>query len=205
MQPTFYLIVGPNGAGKSELTKAIVREDTVIINGDKIAMESPKFQDAVTKVDNLLKGALILNSPISFETNFLDPEQTRNVYLPFKDKGFELELVYIGLQDLEESTIRISTRVEKGGHNIVPLNAEFSFHYSKMNSLKYAADFNKITIIDNPVDQSVRQTDVLYIKQGKDVLHQKDILPQWADEYINHLKNNTYPEIDIDNIINRKR
>jgi len=205
MNPTFYLIVGPNGAGKSELTEAVVKDNTVIINGDKIGMESPNLQQAAQKVDNLLKGSLLLKQSVSFETNFLDEDQTRNIYLPFKKNGYDLDLVFIGLQDLEESIIRINNRVTKGGHNIVPLNAELSFHYSKVNSLKYASDFNNITLIDNPVDQTKRQTDIVYMAKGNDVIINKDLPPKWAEEYIRHLENKTYPDIDIDNIINRKR
>ena len=117
---------------------------------------------------------------VAIETNFLFPDDI-NVYLPFKDNVYQINLIYIAVEDLKESARRVNTRVSHGGHHVGDWNRERSFTVGKENTIDSAPYFDTVTVISN----SYKYQDSLLATSGKEVLLKNDNAPTWAKELIN--------------------
>src|SRR5690606_36889035 len=129
-----YFIVGPNGAGKSTFTEALVSEQTVILNGDEIRRLFPSLNQAAAHFNTALSEAAEHRQSVSVESNFLDPYE-RRIYLPFKDLGYHMNLVFFGLNDINESFARVALRKMQGGHAVPKETIELNFKHSLRNAL----------------------------------------------------------------------
>ena len=112
----FTIIAGLNGVGKSSFTGARNIENCIDV--DKIAKEY--------KISNFEAGKIALNKINEYFNKRLSFAQETTLsgltILKTVDKakmlGYKISLVYIGLDSLEESIIRIDNRVKRGGHSI---------------------------------------------------------------------------------------
>lgn len=180
ISPQLFVISGPNGAGKSTFTPTLVPEGTLIIDPDIIA---GKYKDSM-RADFFIGAektrAMETRIDVAIETNFLFPDEIKD-YLPFKDNGYQINLIYIALEDLKESERRVNTRYSQGGHHVGDWNRELSFTVGKQNTIDSAPYFDTVTVISN----SYKHQDSLLATSGKEVLLKNDYAPMWAKELIN--------------------
>lgn len=125
--PRFIIVAGPNGAGKSTHGQAFVPAGVSIFNGDlvfaalceqypSIAPERLKGGVAVA-LERSRDEALKQKTDFAFETNFSN-DLVIELMAVFRNQGYEIELLYFGLADLETSISRVKTRTALGGHDI---------------------------------------------------------------------------------------
>lgn len=118
---TYTIVAGVNGCGKSSLTGVLRTEiDNLgkIIDVDKItvlcggnAIEGGK--KAIAIIDDCLEKEICFTQ----ETT-LSGKKTLNTIKRAIEKNYYIRLYYVGLDEVEESLLRIENRVKKGGHNI---------------------------------------------------------------------------------------
>jgi predicted ABC-type ATPase len=136
-EPRFFIIAGPNGAGKSTLGSALVPKDVQIFNGDLV------FEQLCKQYPNIdperLKGgvpmalekardtAILEESDFAFETNF-SSNLTMDLAKQFKEKGYTINLIYVGLENTILAESRVKTRVKLGGHDIPSETINFNFN-----------------------------------------------------------------------------
>lgn len=189
--PHFFFAVGPNGAGKSSLAANLVPKGTVIINGDEIRRESKSLPAAEHKTKLLLEGAVILNRPIYYESNFLDPRD-RDFYLSFREQDYSIHLLYFGLNTVDESVQRVSQRTSLGGHTVPFSTIEMNFKHNVRNSISNYRDFDSVTLVDNPVNAGA-DTKIVFVSEKGNEIFRDEPLPKWADRLLYHVSNPLAP------------
>ena len=117
----YTIIGGVNGVGKSSLTGVLVRKTDdlgIIIDTDKINAEFggdriKGGKKAVKLIDECLENGLSFTQ----ETT-LSGVRTLKTIRRAIGLDYHVRLYYVGVSSCEESLIRISNRVRKGGHDI---------------------------------------------------------------------------------------
>jgi len=117
--PQLWIVAGPNGAGKSSLVARFNRGRVAIINPDNLFAEDPSLGLIGAGRKALAQQATYLRGKESFliETTF---SGNREIALmrDAKEKGFKVNLVYVGLATPQASVLRVAARVLAGGHNV---------------------------------------------------------------------------------------
>jgi len=146
--PTLYIIAGPNGSGKTTLAKEFIEiENLPFLNTDEIAKsinpENPlNVAMAAGKVFFAkLNEYLESEKSVAMETT-LSGKYHNRVIKKFKQKGYEIKLLYVFLESSNLCIDRIRFRVFKGGHN-VPDNDVIR---------RYARSMNNFLSVKNEVD-----------------------------------------------------
>lgn len=131
-----YLLAGPNGAGKSENANVYIPHQISVFNGDLILQELQKKHPSIESVrlagavsqqlENKRYRALLLNEDFGFETNY-SADLTTELVLQFKSEGYRINLVYFGMDDVNECLLRVNERKINGGHNVPKDVVEFNF------------------------------------------------------------------------------
>ena len=129
-RPQLWIIAGPNGSGKSSAYSLLGVEspkDTIwIINPDLLAkriseQESLLLNDAnlqaVVRIEAWLYASVEAYQTIGVET-VLSSGKYRRLVEAAKSKGFEINLVYVYLDDVELNIQRVRMRHRKGGHDV---------------------------------------------------------------------------------------
>lgn len=125
------MIAGCNGSGKSSYSKALVANGVIPFDYDKYFLEfynslqQSDFQEemahnlAFMKMEDQIDFSLNTKSDFSYETNF----NSTPLFWPkkFKKNGFEIHLIYLLLDSVDEAKRRVAVRVQNGGH-FVPEN-----------------------------------------------------------------------------------
>lgn len=136
MKPQFFIVAGPNGAGKTTYMQAHVPEGTFIFNGDRVYADLIKrypnydpesLKGAVPQqMEKDINNALSVRANFGFETNYsatLSIEVTKT----FMDAGYETNMIYFGLEDIQSAALRVDHRVQSGGHDLSISEIRFNF------------------------------------------------------------------------------
>lgn len=124
--PKIIFIGGINGAGKSSLrdNHLNIDENWVVIDPDKISRQFK--QDIGTNASNLQGGkqaillfeqAILDKKNIVFETT-LSGNSVFKRFEKAKQHGYQIDVLYMGLNSLEKHIQRVALRVSLGGHHI---------------------------------------------------------------------------------------
>ena len=136
-KPSLIIVAGSNGSGKSTLTRrTFQRSNLPVIDPDAIARQiNPYSPESVS----IAAGRQAIN----LTRNYLDNGQSfiaettlsGNNYLRImdkaKEKGFEISLIYIGINNIDTSINRVELRVQRGGHNVPPLDIRRRYERSQ--------------------------------------------------------------------------
>ncbi len=154
-KPEVVVFAGPNGSGKSTLT-AFLRPSMDYINADEIK-KSLKCSDleAAQLAEEQRKRYLSERKDFCFET-VLSTRRNLDFLLHAKEEGYFIRCYYILTADPGVNVMRVSLRVQAGGHD-VPIDKVIS-RYKK--SLLLVSDVIKISdvchIYDNSEDSPFR-------------------------------------------------
>ena len=171
--PGLYIIAGSNGAGKSSVGStylpAHIQDECVVFDGDKLFVQKQRllWQQGVTAIkearniayqfvqdtfDKLVDTALTANKNFAYEGHFIN-EATWDIPKRCKDYGYSVHLIFLGLENIELSELRVLDRIKHGGHYVQPeeILANFYGNLEKLN--KHYSLFNTITIIDTSESQ----------------------------------------------------
>lgn len=141
--PTCWIIAGPNGAGKTTFAMEYlpeIAEGLRFINADHIAAGlSPLNPSAeLARASRLflreIKKAVSVHKDFAFETT-LSGRSYLKLVRELKQTGWEVELIYLALPDVELSKRRVAERVAHGGHDIPEEDMERRFPKSLHNLL----------------------------------------------------------------------
>lgn len=151
--PSLFIITGSNGAGKSSLGKYFLPEAFQkhdIFDGDKLYVNKQKelWAQGITAIkeskrlaheftektfDELVNKSLDNNTDFVYEGHFTN-EATWDVPRLFKEAGYEIHLIFLGLSSLELSEARVVERAKQGGHYVDPQTRADNY-YGNMEKL----------------------------------------------------------------------
>jgi len=156
-QPRLWVFAGPNGAGKSTLVKRHkVVDRLLIINPDEIAYSfhrSYKNDTAtIAKAGRVAveqrKQLIQARQTFGVETTLTGRSELQLMRLS-KEYGYKVRLIYVGLDEVEQSNSRVAERVKRGGHEVSEEDILRHFDRS-LNNLAPAIQLsNRVRVLDN--------------------------------------------------------
>jgi len=161
--PDFYLVMGPSGSGKSTYGKLFIPVGLSIFNGDLLLQNLQDQYSNETAENHRERAAAIYRqerdraiacqTDFALETPFADNIGIDNMYF-FKRSGYSIKGVFLGIDSLTCSLVRIEDRVRKGGHRVTPGNAEFNYINSFRNIVSsiWKELFDSIIFVDSNKD-----------------------------------------------------
>ena len=199
--PELYIITGSNGAGKSsigpEYLPEQIRLQGPVFDGDKLFVEKrnelwrnlhpPKeckklaYAFVTETFDQLVNDALTARKDFAYEGHFTN-EATWDIPRQFKSVGYSIHLVFLGLDEVTLSNLRVIDRSESGGHYVDPKTVEDNFfgNLEKLN-IHYEM-FNSVQIIDT----SENKHKVLCVLKNGETSNAIAVtsLPFWFHQYL---------------------
>ncbi len=120
--PELYVIAGANGAGKSTLSQSILTE-IPIIDPDAIARKIDPIQPDRVSILAARRAISLTQQYIRESCSFaVETTLAGNNYLKLmksvKQKSWNINLIYVGIDNPETNIRRVRERVERGGHNV---------------------------------------------------------------------------------------
>jgi predicted ABC-type ATPase len=199
-QPKLFVFAGPNGAGKSTLSANMLPSGTPVFDGDKElallrqqfpGLDSGNLYDAVnghifSSWKEQVQGKRM---DCAFETNFRSADVMSTVN-EFKDRGYELQLIYFGLDNLDASVERVKARVAMGGHDVTLDNITANYNEGLKNLEKYFNEFDNVLLVRSFTEdkqQSLKFHPYLKIEQGQ-IKEQAEQIPDWANKLVQQIE-----------------
>lgn len=194
-----FIVAGPNGSGKSLFSSKLTESDYTVFDGDKHLTEFAKkypetgsdilsnaVNEQVFKVEKLK--AIAERKSYAFETNFSasNPMETAN---EFRNAGYEIHLIFMGLNSIEESIQRVEHRVRLGGHKVAEPSIRYNYEHGFKNLYKHFHEFDSVTLYDNAIAdiaEPIIPREILYIVEGQLHLEIKDY-PEWVGPLLERL------------------
>ncbi|MEK4433083.1 zeta toxin family protein [Paenibacillus sp. FSL M7-0802] len=180
-KPVMTVFAGTNGAGKSTLTKQLVGRIGEVIDPDAIAKSiNPDNPESVSPAAgretlNRVKECIRSERSFSIETTLSGKTAIRQMEQA-KASGFEVDLYYVGLKNVEYHISRVEMRVAQGGH-FIP-EEDIRRRYDR--SLKNLAIASNIADRTYVFDNTSEFTQLLEINERGQVHYLVDKLPEWA-------------------------
>lgn len=148
--PTCWIIAGPNGAGKTTFALEYLPQAACqhFINADLIAAGlSPLAPErelvAASRIFlQEIENRIHKREDFAFETTLAGRSYLKLIR-QLQQAGWQVELVYLALPNMEMSKLRVAERVAHGGHNIPTKDIERRFARSLrnlLNDFSYRAD-----------------------------------------------------------------
>ena len=180
--PTLTVIAGPNGSGKSTLTRSLEFEGCDrLLDPDTIARamnpSNPSAAAIAAGREVLKRTADYLTRGLSFavETT-LSGRGKADMIRKVKSRGYEVHLVFIGLDSPERCITRIRNRAARGGHFIPDADVRRRYARSTANAAQALRSADIAKFYDNSGDGARL---ILVAKAGI-VVWQMEPLPEWA-------------------------
>lgn len=181
MMKRYAIFAGINGAGKSTLYRGFYQPlaGEERINTDEMVARIGSWQDGVLQIKCAREAVRLirqyLEEGISFnqETTLTGRGIVNNVKTA-KEKGYEIHLYYVGLENVDIALQRIEKRVREGGHGITARDVVRRYGNSFENLsviLKYC---DKVALYDN----SGLMKEVAKFSQGN-LVYKSQNLPNW--------------------------
>lgn len=137
--PRYILIAGVNGAGKSTLFHSLRDiQDIPRINTDEIVKEFGNWENFsdVMKAGKIALGRLnqFFEEEVTFnqETTLCGKTILKSIRTA-GEKGYRIEMHYVGLETAELAKERVAIRVKEGGHGIPDADVERRYVESMKN------------------------------------------------------------------------
>jgi predicted ABC-type ATPase len=151
--PELYVVAGANGSGKSTLTRSI-SAGIPIIDPDAIAREIDPAQPARVSILAARRAIALAQQYIEESSSFLvETTLAGKNYLKLmnsvKQQGWNVNLIYIGIDNSETNIRRVRERVQRGGHNVPMEDIRRRYERSLNNLAKAIALSDTVTIYDN--------------------------------------------------------
>lgn len=192
-KPRMILIAGPNGSGKSTLTNKLMSEGLdfgIYINPDEIAArlhgsDLERVKKAQKIAESQRNNLRQTKTSHSFESVMSHPSKIEYM-VQAKANGFDVMLLFVGINDPKKNVARVADRVKKGGHP-VPVDKIISRYKRTMDMLFDAAmTANHALIFDNTSEDGIKL--VAEVK-NRDLVSYVDGTP-WVKTYFMDKYNN---------------
>jgi predicted ABC-type ATPase len=180
--PILTVIAGSNGSGKSTFTR--YTQETLgvpVIDPDLeariIRPDSPETAAIAGGKQALLRARTYLANNESFA---VETTLSGNTYLKMmtqaKQKGWQVNLIYVGVNDVQINIKRVAQRVAQGGHNVPEPDVRRRYTRSLANLATAIQKTDHTIIYDN--SSAAGYQPVLIIEAGR-VTKFIDELPEW--------------------------
>lgn len=187
--PLLVMLAGPNGAGKSTFFESHLKQlELPFLNADILARETDLDAYEAAGTIAAIRDQLIANKE-SFitETVFSDPVGEKvEVLAQAAQSGFDVTLIYIGIENSELSKKRVQSRVEAGGHD-VPTEKLAARYQRSLENLRRAIErlprVARVVIYDNSSFANPHQL-LVEFQNGKCVRQEVAELPDWLTPFI---------------------
>ena len=194
MNPQLFIITGSNGAGKSTYKQALLpaeHNQLDIFDGDAFYTQQStvlyKLTHSSKEARRLAEEALereflkLVELSISEKKNFayeghFTGAGAWGIPKRFKKEGFEIHLIFCGLNTLTNSKKRVQTRVKKGGFHVMPLAIENNYWGNMQMLDKNFELFNSVRLVDT--SKIVVHIAKLVFGKTADTLS-KNKIPEW--------------------------
>jgi predicted ABC-type ATPase len=135
----------------------------------------------VITLENLLDNALTNHTDFVYEGHF-PSYATWGFPKRFKENGYQIQMLFLGLKDADLSEMRVGLRAKKGGHNVPRYDIENNF-YGNLEMLN-----EHFQILDHLqiVDTSEFTPKPLATFKGDSLISsiKKNDLPEWFIKYL---------------------
>lgn len=198
--PELYIITGSNGAGKSSIGFRYIPDEfhNHIFDGDKLFLEKkkelweigPKIEKEVRKnagafvsqkFEQLVSESLLKKTSFAYEGHFTN-EATWAIPMKFKQAGYTVNIVFLGLNDTKLSESRVKDRTAFGGHFVDQRTIENNF-FGNLEKLNI-----HFSIADNLVIIDTSETEHIFLANFRNGIKISSIpfsdLPSWFVKYL---------------------
>ena len=152
----YTIVAGVNGAGKTTLYDAEqIQKSEYRINADEILVDAGGDWRNASDVVNAGKTAVerlrhYIGDGVSFyQETTLCGNSIINIISEAKDRGYLIEMHYIGLSSAELAKERVLKRVASGGHGVSEKDVERRYEQSFINLKKVLPICNLVALYDN--------------------------------------------------------
>lgn len=157
IKPTAFIFAGINGAGKSTLYYNELLKNKYFgtrINTDEFvssfgSWKNPNDQFKAAKIALKVRQNCIQRKANFNQETTLCGKSILNLFKDLKDKGYEIELYYVGLNSSQIAKERVKARVAKGGHDVESKVIDKRFTQSLHNLSTILQFCDKIILFDN--------------------------------------------------------
>ncbi|RRJ63256.1 hypothetical protein EHV15_10245 [Paenibacillus oralis] len=187
-KPVMTVFAGTNGAGKSTLSSQMRDWIGEIVDPDRIALrlnpENPRSADLSAGKEAIKRIRTLINFNNSFavETTLSGTFFLRHMQLA-KEKGYEIVMYYIGLQDVQMHIDRVASRVEQGGHWIAEEDIRWRYGQSLQNLEPAVGIANQLIIIDNTYEPTI----IAEIQRNQ-LIYKLEQVPNWSKSVLDLFK-----------------
>ncbi len=180
--PRLWVVAGPNGAGKTTLVSRRLAHRVPVINADEIAAALPKLASGA--LDELeadrraiaeRERALAVRASFAVETTLSGNGAVRFMQAA-KARGYQVTLIYVGIDTADLSQMRVGVRVASGGH-AVPVEAIYRRYPDTMARLPRALELADRAYVFDNTGQARR---FVLSRAGGQVRKIAAELPRWA-------------------------
>ena len=187
--PDLVIIAGCNGAGKSTFASSFLPEGLSSFDYDRVFLENyyslpdselrEQFAKNQTTKDfeRSVNIALLNNTDFCYETNF-DTHPTFWAQ-KFKDKGYQLNLIFFCLDNQKIARHRIQVRTEFRGHFVDNNTIDLKWKAGYRNANLHFRFFDSVLFVDNS-NQNDIYTNLLQLEKGEIVL-MSDAIPYYFE------------------------
>ncbi len=156
-KPTAFIFAGINGAGKSTLYYDELLKNKYFgtrINTDEFvssfgSWKNPNDQFKAAKIALKVRQNCIQMSANFNQETTLCGKSILNLFKELKNKDYEIQLYYVGVNTPQIAKERVRARVAKGGHNIDERIIDKRFNETLRNISKVFEFCDKIVLFDN--------------------------------------------------------
>ncbi len=180
--PTLTVIAGANGSGKSTLTK-LSAGNTLLIDPDEIARKIDPINPASAAIAAGRQALSLSQQYIQSECSFaVETTLAGNTYINLlrkaKSRGWLTVLIYIGIDDSNINILRVSDRVNLGGHDVPRSDILRRYERSLANLPKAIKIVDRLILYDNSTDAGHQL--VATIEGDLTVIYMQE-LPGWVE------------------------
>lgn len=186
--PQYIILAGVNGSGKSTYYQSAFgykQTDFVFINADNIERDfggnwrstSDNLKAMRMALENLYRAMSEGENIIQETTLAASKNGIQKLIERAKSKGYEIKLIYIGLQSADEAIARIAHRVEKGGHGVPTELVYQRYERSLQRLAQLEKNFDYIELWDN---SDISSIELIYSRKKSQVTLNKTNNFSWV-------------------------
>lgn len=184
--PLLVVLAGPNGAGKSTFYEANLKPlGLTFLNADLLARETGvDAYEAARVIASIRDGCIERGESFLTETVFSDPVGEKvGVLARAVDCGFDVTLLYVGIESSDLSRRRVRTRVAAGGHDVPPEKLGARYQRSLDNLERAIRKLPRVLLYDNSSFATPHRF-LAEFRDGNCVRRGDGECPAWAERFL---------------------
>jgi predicted ABC-type ATPase len=164
--PEIRIIAGTNGSGKTTFTDILSKEEAVLFNFN-LATENAliKYPELKNSIKEFIKAQLNYSVEYAIEqkkdltivSNYNNEQKNLidDILNEVKNKGYSTKLIYLHLNTIEDSMLRVKYREAEGGREVLPEIIKQNYTEAPINIKTAQRIFDSIEILDNSIKKEI--------------------------------------------------